>query len=76
MDEIILRFPGLAQGIFNNLDDKSLTKTKRVSRSISSFIDREGLFWKRIIQKYANNIDNFKDSWRAVMKKAGTWSCS
>ena len=72
MDEIILRFPdSLAPVIFKNLDDKSLTRSKHVSRSISSLLNKEVFFWKRIIQKYTNNIVTFKDSWRMVVNKAG-----
>ena len=71
MDGIVLRFPGLAQGIFNNLDDESLSKSKYMSRSISLLMNRDVFFWKRIIQKYTKNIDDFKDTWRTVMNKAG-----
>ena len=71
MEIIILRFPGLAQQIFNKLDDQSLSNSKNVSRSISSFMNREVFFLKRIIQKYTNNIDDFKDAWRTVLNKAG-----
>ena len=69
MDLIILRFPGLAQLILKKLDDQSLANSKNVSRSITLFLNREAFFWKRIIQKYTNNIDDFKDSWKAVTNK-------
>ena len=31
----------------------------------------EIFFWKRIIQKYTDNIKHFKQSWKAVLYKAG-----
>ena len=71
MNEIILRFPDLAKRIFNKLDDESLAKCKNMSRSWFSYMNREVSFWKRIIQKYTNNINKFKDAWRCVMTKAG-----
>ena len=71
MNEIILRFPDLAKRIFNQLDNESLAKCKNVSRSWSSYMNRDISFWKRIIQKYIDNIREFKDTWRCVMTKAG-----
>ena len=67
MDEIILRFPdSLAPMIFKNLDDKSLTRSKHVSRSISSFLNKEVFFWKRIIQKYTIELKEFEEMWKEV----------
>ena len=71
MNEIILRFPDLAKRILNQLDNESLAKCKNVSRSWSSYMNRDISFWKRIIQKYTNNIREFKDTWRCIMTKAG-----
>ena len=57
MEEIIIRFPVLAQEIFKNLDDKSLAKSKSTSRVWYSFMDTEKFYWHRIIKKYSNSFD-------------------
>ena len=50
MENIILRFPGLAERIFDTLDDENLGKSKTVSRSWSEFTDNEVFFWRWIIK--------------------------
>ena len=70
MDNIISRFPGLAERIFDTLDDENLGNSKTVSRSWSEFTDNEVFFWRRIIKKLAVGNDDFKETWKLVMKKA------
>ena len=70
MDNIISRFPGLAERTFDTLDDENLGKSKTVSRSWSEFKDNEVFFWRRIIKKLAVGNDDFKKTWKLVMKKA------
>ena len=53
METVLLRFPHLGQQIFNSLNNKSLQKSKRVSRSLHDFIDGQKFLWIRIIKKYA-----------------------
>ena len=70
MENIILRFPGLAERIFDTLDDENLGKSKTVSRSWSEFTDNEVFFWRRIIKKVVVGKEDFKETWKLVMKKA------
>ena len=72
MEEFLLRFPGIGREIFNQLDNKNLTKCKEVSRSNCKFLEENKLLWKRMIKKYdANNVE-FKDSWKLVTEKVPT----
>ena len=57
MDELLSRFPDIADDIFESLDDESLVRCKEASRSISSFMEEDNKFWKRIIKKYLHNQD-------------------
>ena len=57
MDELLSRFPDIAEDIFESLGDESLVHCKEASRSISSFIEEDNKFWKRIIRKYLYNQD-------------------
>ena len=70
MDNIISRFPGLAARIFDSLDDEILVKSKTVSRSWSEFTDNEVFFFRRIIKKLIVDYEDFKETWKLVMKKA------
>ena len=70
MDNIISRFPGLADKIFDRLDDESLVNSRTVSRSWSEFTENEMFFLKRIIEKLIGDYEDFQETWKLVMKKA------
>ena len=76
MDEILSRFPAIAEDIFESLDDESLVHCKEAIRSISSFMEEGTKFWKRIIRKYLDNknflCSHFKESWEILMDKKKT----
>ena len=63
-------FPGLAEKIFNSLDDENLVNSKTVSRSWSVFTNNEVFYPKRIIIKLIGGYEDFKETWKLVMKKA------
>ena len=70
MDELLSRFPDLAEDMFENLDDESLLNCKEACRSMSSFLDNNTKFWKRIIRKYLQcnqESADFKGSWEILM---------
>ena len=74
MDELLSRFPDLAEDMFENLDDESLLNCKEACRSMSSFLDDNTKFWKRIIRKYLHyNLgriqarQDFRGSWEMLM---------
>ena len=69
MEEFLVRFPGLGEKIFDQLDNQSLTKCKEVSRSQCKFLDENKLVWKRTIEKYTANNVEFKDFWKLVTEK-------
>ena len=48
MEILILRFPHIAQQIFEKLSDKSLTKCRAVGKLWQTFIDENSLPWIRI----------------------------
>ena len=50
LDEMMLRFPKIVQGVFQELDDKSLTNCRNVSRACCAFVDNEKFYWARKIQ--------------------------
>ena len=69
MDELLSRFPDLAEDMFENLDDESLLNCKEACRSMSSFLDDNTKFWKRIIRKYLH----FNEKWSWVVDFKGSW---
>ena len=70
MDNIISRFPGLAERIFNSLDDEALVNSKTVSRSWSTFTENEVFYLRRIVTKLIGGYVEFNETWKLVMKKA------
>ena len=69
MDELLRRFPDVAQNIFKQLDDKSLANCREVNKIWCNFLDNKSFFWRRRIQKYSKNQTQFQDAWRIVTKK-------
>jgi len=50
-NEIISRFPHIAEGIFEGLDDQSLTSCRLVEKSWKNVIDGRNYPWERIVKK-------------------------
>ena len=49
MEEFIFRFPHIAEKIFEQLDNKSLTNCREVTKSWQNFINEINLIWIRIV---------------------------
>ena len=49
MRDLILRFPHLAEKIFQQLDDESLAKSRKVDKLWQKFIDERNYPWLRIV---------------------------
>ena len=49
MRDLILRFPHVAEQIFQQLDNKSLAKCRNVERLWQKFIDERNYPWLRIV---------------------------
>ena len=69
MEEFLARFPGIGREIFNQLDNKNLTKCKEVSRYQCEFLEDDCLLWTRMIEKYKANHVEYKDAWKSVVEK-------
>ena len=52
MEEQFERFPHLARGILNQLDDLTLTACQEVSPSWNTFIEGNNMPWNRILYLY------------------------
>ena len=50
MEEMFLRFPHIAENIFQNLDNQGLTKCRCIDQSWQNFIDQKKYPWMRIVQ--------------------------
>ena len=64
MEEIVLRFPVIAQQIFEQLDNQDLIKFREVDKSFCSSIDQNRLIWTRMIKKYIKDNNKFRKSWK------------
>ena len=71
MDELSLRFPHLAEGIFNSLDNQSLSNCRIVNNSWKNYLDQQKFFQ---IRKIKGNITKFHvigEPWELIFRKAG-----
>ena len=66
---MMLRFSKLIQGIFEELDDKSLTNCKIASKSWCDFIKNNKFPFIRKILEYRRNMEEFKIHWNKVVIK-------
>ena len=73
LDEMMLRFPHIVQDVFQELDDKSLTNCRNVSKACCDFIDNEKLYWVRKIQDFVSMME-FHQQWKKVLKNISTES--
>ena len=70
MEEIVIRFPVIAQQILEQLDNQNLTKCRTVDKILCSSIDENRLIWTRMIKNYIKDDNGkFRKSWKLVMKK-------
>ena len=70
MDEIILRFPLMAEQIFEELDDQNLTKCRGISNIW--YDATEKIQWTRRIQNLTKENKNHQSSWKLVLVKIPT----
>ena len=83
MEEVFLRFPHLAESLYENLDNQNLSKCREVGQSWKSFIDNNDLLWIRIKKRYplqngstAKKEDSDSDSDSDKSKDCGNFCMS
>ena len=70
IDEIMIRFPILFQGILNELDNKSLAKCRKINKNCQNFIDTDRFVLFRKLQKYRSQMEEFFEQWKKVTQNA------
>ena len=65
MEEVLLRFPLLAQKMFEQLDNESLTNSRTVNKSWLQFIDDQKFPWIRKIEKLMDSPDI---DWQSIFR--------
>ena len=68
MEVIFRRFPRLGKGILDQVDEKTLVKSRELNRTWRIFIDGEKTIWLRMIQKHITDINITQDWQIAVFK--------
>ena len=72
MEDLCQKFPHLAEGIFNSLDNQSFVNCLIASKSLVSSVEQEKFFQ---IRKITENIEKFHtlgEAWKSIFKKANT----
>ena len=72
INNVIVRFPGIAERIFNQLENSSIANCRKVDESWRNFIDDQKLPWIRMIQKYVSSTSGFLQDWKQVTGKTPT----
>ena len=69
-----LRFPEIAESIFENVDNQSLVNCLEASRELENFLrsQNQKLYLKRKIQKIVESHDEFSGMWKTVLKNVTT----
>ena len=71
-EDLCLRFPSIAESIFDELDNQSLVKCREVSREWSEFLSSPKFVLMRKIKKTVETRRKFRGVWRSVGKKHNT----
>ena len=75
MDEVILRFPTVANILFKEIDNEGLTKCKEISKLWWDFINDQKDSWLRIIRlQYEDPSQLWKFEGRKLKNKANFWT--
>ena len=69
MERILQTIPHVFEMVSNDLDDQSLCSLKATSKTINNAIERERLFWIRVVERYGANFVLFENSWNEVITK-------
>ena len=72
IDTMLSRFPAVAEDIFKELNNKSLTKCRKVSVQWQNFIDNQKFIWLRKILKYNGSMTEFSDHWKRMITSTST----
>ena len=69
-----LRFPEIAESIFENVDNQSLVNCLEASRELENFLTSQSqkLYLKRKIKKIVESHDEFSEMWKTVLKNVST----
>ena len=68
IDSFILRFPDVAQDIFKELNNESLTMCRSVNMLWCDYLYNQKFWWVRTIQRYRKNMRNAYQQWKKGFK--------
>ena len=72
MEDLIMRFPHLAEKIFDSLENKSLTTCQEVSKSWNNFVCKKKFFLIRVIEGEVEYFHALGDDWKKIFDKGTT----
>ena len=72
MEDLIMRFPHLAEKIFDTLENKSLATCREVSKSWNNFVCKKKFFLIRVIEGEVEYFHVLGDDWKKIFDKGTT----
>ena len=70
MEEIFLRFPHLTEQIFEHLDNRSLARSREVSKTWNKYLEKQKFLHIRIIKSMIEKYDKVGEPWKKFFKYA------
>ena len=71
MEELFQRFPHLYEGIFNSLDNQSLSSCRIANNSWRNYLDQQKFFQIRKIKENIPKCHKIGEPWELIFRKAG-----
>ena len=68
-ENLILRFPHLGEAVFDNLDDKSITKCVEVNEMLQYFNYEQKSYWIRKIKRFFGKNNFYRNEWVQVCRR-------
>ena len=70
-EDFCLTHPNVAESIFEKLDNKCLTKCRKASRVLKTFLTDPTIILMRKFEETVGNQDQFAKLWKPILKSLG-----
>ena len=69
IENLDLRFPHLSEAIFDQLDNKTFSKCRTVSKNWCYIIEGQKSRWSRVLRNHIRNFKKSPESWKKIVNK-------
>ena len=69
IENLDLRFPHLSEAIFDQLNNKTFSKCRTVSKNWCNIIEGQKSRWSRVLRNHIRNFKKSPESWKKIVNK-------